>query len=115
MTGYHDRDHSMFRITEIEYTDDGCCYVGVRVPNISDIQQFRLSNFCFRISWLRNFKHPDLESIWLLTKHHPTISLTKRIFAFIAIKYCGFEQLLQNWEEEAKVVLFNHKDDFEDW
>ncbi len=110
-----DADRQYYRITDIEYTDDGSCYVGVRMSEDQESTQFKLSNFCHRISWLRNFQHPDLESIWQLAKRQATVSMSKRAVAYVMIKLCVLELALRDWEEEVKRAAAGPDQGFDDW
>ncbi|PHQ80401.1 MAG: hypothetical protein COB66_04875 [Coxiella sp. (in: Bacteria)] len=115
MSQNQDKDHPLYRITDIEYTNDGSCYVGVQMSVHQDSHQFKLSNFCHRLSWLRNFHQPDLGSIWQLTKRQETVSPLKRVISFMMIKLCALELRLCGWEEEAKTYMMGHGSDFDDW
>lgn len=107
--------HSYYRISSIEYTNDGYCMVGVRIADMDGIQQFKLSLHCHRLSWLRNFQQPDLGTIWQLAKQQSSVSFTTRVRAFFAVKSLIFMEMLNNWEEEAKRYLPGAHQDFDDW
>lgn len=107
--------HSHYRVASIEYTKDGCCIVGVRVTNSHSIHQFKLSLYCHRMSWLKNFHHPDLETIWQLAKQQPQVTSFKRIITYCLVKFLMIKDTLNNWEEEAKRYLPGADHDVDDW
>ena len=107
--------HSYYRIASIEYTNDGYCMVGVRVADTHSTQQFKLSLHCHRMSWLKNFHHPDLDTIWQLAKQQPNVSSFKRMVTYFSVKALMIKDMLNNWEEEAKRYLPGANQDFDDW
>lgn len=107
--------HSFYRIVSIEYTNDGFCVIGVQVADSRVSRTFKLSQHCCQIGWLKNFHKPDLETLWELTKQHPSVSFLRRVIAFSLIKGLMLRDMLIDWEEEAKRYIPGVGRDFDDW
>lgn len=107
--------HSFYRITSIEYTRDGGSIVGVHMTGTRVPCMFRLSQYCYRFSWLKHFHQPDFGTIWELTKQHRSLSFPKRVLAFVLIKGLMIKDMLIDWEEEAKRYIPGVGREFDDW
>lgn len=106
---------NFYRITDIEYTDDGACLVGVETQSADMVYQFNLSKFCYCSEWLSHFRQPDLETVWQLTRRQQDINIGKKAINWILVKYQATMQALANWEEEAKVYLGVNMNEFDEW
>ncbi len=104
-----------YRITDIEYIEDGSCLVGVESPASNTLYQFNLARFCYRSQWLSHFRQPDLETVWQLTRRQKDISVLKKAANWFLVKYHALKQGLANWEQEAKAYLGFHDSDFDQW
>lgn len=105
----------VLRIRAIEYLDNGTCRVGTETANQGAGDNYQLSEYCYRPSWLSHFQKTDLETIWQLTKRQLTISPLKRCFSYLVIKSLSIRLALRHWEEEAKRTVTGFGDDFDDW
>ena len=106
--------HAFYRIISIEYTNDDCCMIGVQIADVRTPKKFKLAQHCASFQWLKHFHHPDLETIWQLTKRQ-NMSAFKRISSYMFLKSLMIRDLLVDWEEEAKGYTLGARRDFEDW
>lgn len=107
--------HSFYRIRGLEYTDDGCCWVGVQMKEKSRPYQYKLSHYCYRWGWLKHFRQQDLEHLCRLVGAQATVAGWKRLMCYSLVKVIMIKEALANWEEEAKRYLSGVGRDFEDW
>lgn len=104
-----------YRINEVEYTNDGHCAIGVYGSSRSDLKKFKLSGYCYKLSWLTRFKEADLSTIWQLTKRQYNTFSLKRIITFALVQYCVFKYTLSHWEEDFKNYMVGVGDDCDEW
>lgn len=115
MDNHHANNHSSYRISSIEYTNDGYCKVGVIQNPGCSRRQFKLSQHCHQLKWLKRFHHHDLDTIWRLAKQHPRVKLWQRGLTHAFVKGLQLRDMLRSWEEEAKHYLPGSHRDFDDW